>query len=577
MAQEDQPQAQQQTASAALLQAQIYPIAQPPRGPYPEQSIPRYSADRGLWAACFSGGGPRSFAASLGQMRGLHAAGVLPFFGAISCVSGGSWFGSLFSFAPAAYTDAQLLGPAVKPEDITVASLNQMQSGNLGNALLSLTNINLGLYFTRYLTDYYLGYLPFDKVWARVLNSTLLQTFQLDDTATLLTLNAQTLAAIRGRNPGLDADFFTLRADTPFFVAGSTQVYPLASLQHRDAIAIGRSPRIRATLAAAPEATVQNLPGQIYRHFEYTPGYTGTAQFFPNAGPGGVDFGNGYVESFAFDTPTPLRLTTPSVAAVPSGKFPFLLSDVIGSSSAALASLMDWFGYSGGFSYFDYWPIRNISKEPAVTYSFGDGGILENTGIVPLLRRGYRVIFAFVNTPFPVNSDDPGCVSGIDGQISRLFGLIPQEDYGNSQNTQIFATSQFAPLAAGLKAARAAGKAVVYSSQFPILPNNPFDLAPYTPTIFWLYNDLDASWFNRLPISVRQLFANSPPLDYLGNFPNYATVGQNESLDDYEYEVLYLTPRQINLLAHMWCTSVQDGFQSFSTTGQAFNTAVSPP
>jgi hypothetical protein len=87
-------------------------------------------------------------------------------------------------------------------------------------------------------------------------------------------------------------------------------------------------------------------------------------------------------------------------AAVPSGKYPFLLSDV--SGSAALASVMDLFGCSGGFSYFDYWPIRNIGQESAVTYSFGDGGILENTDVIPLLRRRYRVIFAFVNTPFPV-------------------------------------------------------------------------------------------------------------------------------------------------------------------------------
>src|SRR5262252_4477814 len=86
----------------------VYPIAQPPTGPYPEQSNPRYSAAAGLCAACFSGGGPRSFAASLGQMRGLHAAGVLPLLGAISCVSGGSWFGLPFSFARAAYDDGQL-------------------------------------------------------------------------------------------------------------------------------------------------------------------------------------------------------------------------------------------------------------------------------------------------------------------------------------------------------------------------------------------------------------------------------------------------------------------------------------
>jgi len=35
--------------------------------------------------------------------------------------------------------------------------------------------------------------------------------------------------------------------------------------------------------------------------------------------------------------------------------------------------------------------------------------------------------------------------------------------------------------------------------------------------------------------------------------------------------LLYLTPRQINLLAHMWCYTMLEGFQ---TGGQAFGVAL---
>jgi hypothetical protein len=192
--------------------------------------------------------------------------------------------------------------------------------------------------------------------------------------------------------------------------------------------------------------------------------------------------------------------------------------------------------------------------------------VLENIGIVPLLRRGYPVIFAFVNSPYPVNSDDSGCVDGIDGQISRLFGLIPANDFGNSQDTQIFATDQFSELAAGLKAARQSGGPVVYAGRFPIQPGNPFQLSPYEPQIFWLYNDLNETWFNELPVAVQDLFTSSPPSDYLGNFPNYATVGQND------YSLLYLSPRQVNLLADMWTFTV---LQGFAGSGRVFGTAVS--
>ena len=533
-------------AVADLRFAQTYPFAQPQSASYPEQGYARYSAAGGRWGACFSGGGPRAFSAALGQMRGLHAAGVLSQIGAISAVSGGSWFCTTFSFAPSALTDAQLLGPVVQPEQLTVRGLHQLDAPNLGALMPGLTDDSISELVTLYLAEYKFGYLPFDKIYARVLNELLLAPYGLDDTATLFTLNAATRAAIQARNPGLQADFHTLRTRTPFLIVGSTQIYPL-----------GGTPRH----PAAPG----DFSNQIYRSFEYTPLYTGTPQFFAGAGPGGVDFGGGYVESFAFDTPAPVGSSAGRIAVVPEGANPFLLSDVIASSSAAVASVLDVSGYSGGFPFFHYWPVENIGKEAVSDYSFGDGGVLENTGIVPLLRRRYPVIFAFVNTPYPTGSTSTGCVGGIDGQISRLFGLIPQQNLGNSQNTQLFATAQFAELAAGLAAARAAGQAVVHGGIYPVLPGNPFEVAPYAPQIFWVYNDLDESWFNRLPAAVRDLFNDNNPENQLANFPNYATVLQNQD------ELLLLTPRQVNLLSQMWGYSVQKGF---AQAGQAFGIEI---
>jgi len=552
-------------SAAAPRYSLVYPIEQPPNGPYPEQANPRYSAAGGKWGACFSGGGPRAFAAALGQMRGLHAAGVLPLVGAISCVSGGTWFGSPFSFASQSFDDDALLGPVVAPSLITVRELDRIDANCLGSVLPTLTDLYISVLYAYYVGQYLLGYLPYDKIWSRILNETILKPFGLDDTGTLFTLDQDSLALIRQRNQGFNVPFHTLRPDRPFFIAGGTQIYPLGDLERGSRLVRSHPARSRATRVARMDRSVTNLPGQVYRAFEYTPGYTGTPQFFPHAGIGGTDLGGGYVESFAFDTPTPLSVSGQNVAAVPAGQYPFLLSDVVGSSSAALASVMDEFGYSGGFPYFGYWPIDDIGKESAATYSFGDGGILENTGIVPLLRRGYKVIFAFVNSPFPVNSDDSGCVNGIDGQISRLFGFIPSDDYGSSQNTQIFASEQFAALATGLKAARAAGGPVVYADHYPILPSNPFQLVSYTPQIFWVYNDRNEAWFNELSGNVQDLFTDSDPFDYLGNFPHYATVFQNDG------ELLYLTPRQVNLLAHMWSFTVQRGFES---TGRAFDTDI---
>ncbi len=480
------------------LAALYYPTSQSPAQPFPEQAYPRFAAASGQWGVSFSGGGPRAFAAALGQMRGLFAAGALPHIGAISSVSGGTWFNAPFCFAPAAYSDAALLGPVVPPSAITLAGLASLAAPNLGAALSRLTNVQIGLLAALYIGEYQLGYLPFDKVWSRILNDCLLAPYGLDDDATSVTLNAATLAAIQGRNPGLAAPFYLPRAGRPFLIAGATQIYPTGSA----------SPRFvrRAGLA-----------GQIYRGFEYTPLYVGTPQLFPGTGPGGVDFGGGFVESFAFDTPAPSGTSAGNVAHVAAAAYPFLLSDAIGSSSAAVASVIDALTqYSAGFPQFSAWPMVNIGGESAATYSFGDGGVLENTGIVALLRRRYPVIFAFVNTSFPVNSTDPSCVSGIDGQITRLFGLIPSNNDGNTQNTQVFSTAQFAGLAAGLKAARNAGQAVVQASAYPVMPGNTFGIPAYTPQIFWVYNDMNMSWFNKVPVPVQSLLQSTNPSNYLG-------------------------------------------------------------
>ena len=51
-------------------------------------------------AVCFSGGGMRSMVATVGQLRGLAALGVLDRVGYLSSVSGSAWATVPFAFAP---------------------------------------------------------------------------------------------------------------------------------------------------------------------------------------------------------------------------------------------------------------------------------------------------------------------------------------------------------------------------------------------------------------------------------------------------------------------------------------------
>jgi hypothetical protein len=221
------------------------------------------------------------------------------------------------------------------------------------------------------------------------------------------------------------------------------------------------------------------------------------------------------------------------------------------------------------FPEFSYWPLVNIGQEQACTYSFGDGGILENTGIVPLLRRQYKVIFAFVNTPYPVGCTDEGCYEGVDGQITRLFGHIPKNDFGNGQDTQIFPSDQFDIVKNGLTQSKNAGRVVFAAGKFTIQTPNSFALEPYPGDghvlIFWMYNDLNANWKAQLQPDVRNLLESTNPGNYMLNFPNYSTVFQNE------YELLLLSAQQVNLLADMWSYNMISGF---SRNDQAFGVSL---
>jgi hypothetical protein len=535
---------------SATLNVRIIPTRLP-NAVYPEQSNPRFSAAAGRWGACFSGGGPRSCAASLGQMRGLVAAGAFSRIGAISCVSGGSWFGSMFTYATN-YTDAQLLGTYLDPGAITLTNIASIPSECIGSGLLNLSNTALG---TIALIEYALG-TPADKIWSRLMNATLLVPFGVGSGETYVALDAAQVDAIVARNPGLSrSSFVTQRPDRPFFIAGGTHIAVTPTVAPAGDLGARPGTDVTAQLA---NATVASLPGQHYEQFEYTASYAGDQQFSTDRGP----FGGGFVENVGFAQRAPTRPPQGDIVSVATNQYRFLLSDIIGSSSSAFASVALEIGIKAAVPQFDYFSPQRAGSDPGRIVPIGDGGILENIGIVPLLHRGYRVIFAFVNSAYPVGSLDTGCVDGIDGQISRLFGFIPQNDFGNSQKTQIFPSAQWLAVAAGLKRARAAGGPVVFADSYRILPDNPFGIPPYpnggTVQVFWLYNDLNQRWYNALQAPVQNAIQDRSADYPLWNLPAFYTVFQNTGL------LLWYSPEQINLLAHMWAYSVKTGFANLA-------------
>lgn len=74
------------------------------------------------------------------------------------------------------------------------------------------------------------------------------------------------------------------------------------------------------------------------------------------------------------------------------------------------------------------------------------------------------------------------------------------------------------------------------------------------------FNMRNQNWKSKLNQDIQTLLESKEAKNYMANFPNYATVGQNKSSDGWIAvpELLLLNPAQINLLADMWCYTIAE-------------------
>jgi hypothetical protein len=548
----------------ALLRTLVYPSNQQPV--YPELQLDRYSPSSHPIGVCFSGGGPRAMTCGMGQIRGLLQTPLYDLIGSISCVSGGSWFGSIFSLADPSISTGDLLGRTPKPGNITLDSAAQISAKNLAYGLTIIDNSTIMTTLAEEVAD---G-TPTNRLYARMLNDILLTNLGMNDVNRFFSLDANSVAQIVANNtPGLTArDFYTMRNNRPYFIAGATQIYPVD----------------------------EHL---VMRQFEYSPLYDGTSQFFPTGGSPKGPFGGGYVQNFAFDSSSPQAPDAQGRIFVDAPLHRFLISDVMGSSGAAPGSVLDSWGYPSLFPEFHYWAPRSAGTTPDPTVknmSIVDGGDLENTGIVALLRRHYPVILVGVNTSIPIN-DPQDTFEGIDFQIAALFGhepkdtqatreirrparalgpqrapaprfTVPEEEQTPDalrisipqQPIQVFPKADWPAVRDGLKKALAGGGTVTFTSEHQIYEQNPFGITPYPGkgkvTVVWLYNQRIAKWVSQLRPEVAAFLDSTDENEYMANFPNYNTVLQNGPW--YDKQLLLLTARQVNLLADMWTWAILD-------------------
>jgi Patatin-like phospholipase len=345
--------------------------------------------------------------------------------------------------------------------------------------------------------------------------------------------------------------------------------------------------------------------------FEYTPLYAGSA-YSPNGsdvtyGPGvSLLIGSGFVEPFvlggASSPAAPPAPCTPAAAGawcvnVAPPAAPFTLADASGASSAAFAAaveenpqvLVDHLHLRLGQKILldalielldsdeaqiqlaprtSYWPVTTSADAPDTLLTFGDGGNLENYGLIALLRRKVTQIVVFINTATPLNLDyDPAAPPGatdIDYNLTTLFGYTGRTAPPMLHN-QVFPQSEFAALVTALQSAKRNAGPVMATCVHTLAANSWWGVeGAGTVTILWVYNDRVPAWESLLPsttfldqhLGETTLAAaiaagnGTTPAGPLPHFPNYLTVDEDKLALD------ALTPLQVNLLAELSCWNV---------------------
>lgn len=481
----------------------------------------------------FSGGGTRSASSTLGQLRALKTLGWLDKkVKYISAVSGGSWAATPYTYLPDSISDQTFLGPSVLPEQLTLRDLDYARPKSLASAISDSV-----------ITDDFLIEalkLGGDETYARAVGNIFLEPFGLDDNSKFFTFHEQARDTIVSNNhKDLDQhyhlkaeDFYVVKNERPYLVVGGTVLRERNPLKTRKL------------------------------QVEYTPLYSGVKQYFEQAGRRSRAIGGGFIQSHAYDSKTPDEVPTANRYRVKVGRryHRFTLSDVVGSSGAAPEEFVRELGFFNlGFPEFRHWPLTFDDNQKAITdeeeYAHGDGGHLENVGIMPLLARKVTKIIVFINTPTPFKENDYSFTD----DLAPLFGR--KENTSDSKANvekievnQVLDMNKLDELLAGLDQCKSKGEPLVYADTYTVLKNEHYGIDSYEAKICWVYNNQVKNWENSIKdSSVKKLLAES---DDFNNFPHYKTFLQNPP------NIIDLSLRQVNLLAHLshWCVINKAGY-----------------
>jgi len=463
-------------------------------GDFPENALESLKQKENI-GITFSGGGTRSASATLGQLAALDKIGFLKRVKYISAVSGGGWTSIPYTFLPQAISDEKFFGPFEKdPSQFTVSKLNSVAHSSFAHSISETVIIDNFLKHTVLLAG--------DETFARAIGDVFLRKFGLHDLNRSFTFEQQTE----------NSSLYQPKKDRPFLIVGATLLTEK----------FGKVP------------------------IELTPYYTGVRKHFQQ---GKSSFGGHYVSSYAYDSHPPTapfpkdkdHMTLEKVAASTQENF-FTLSDVAGSTGAAPQEIIHRLGCgSFGFPEFRHWGLSatrdsfNTSKETP----HGDGGLLENLGVMPLFARQTERVIVFINTKQPLES-----ISSAASSLRPLFGKVRSaEDEGEFATNVVLegGHEKYEALIHALLQKKSAGEALIHTDRYQVLTNDHYGVkTPYIARITWVYNDRVPTLEAQLPDEVRRQIGWGS----FERFPHYRTFFENFP------RVIDLSQEQVSLLSH---------------------------
>ena len=454
-------------------------------------------------AVCFSGGGTRSMVATIGQLRGLAALGLLARTGYLSCVSGSAWAAVPYLFAA---DGPRRLGAVTPPGALRVGALERIDPDSLlapatGGFRETLEGLDAD------------PAVPPTEVWIRAVGATFLESYGLND-------RDRAVGCAAGAVMGGEADTgdrHRPRDPQPFPVVHATLNWPES-----------RGP------------DQQRVP------FEMTPLYAGVGRRRRlRAGQrrrrtvGGILLEPAAAGCLAPETPP----AADGRVTVRPPRRPLSLALALGASSALNRPDRDVRAYP----HLRTWTLPGPDGGPDVEDDLlTDGGDLDPLALLGMLRRKVTRIVVFLNSVWPLASGhdparwpEPG---EIDPALPPLFG----EDSPRWPHNRVFPREGYRTLVTGLQDARREGRPRAVTTRLPVLGNDWWGIdGGWEVSVCWVYGSRVDQWETRLPEATRTLLFTPDDSGPAARFPHYLTVGQNAGA------LTRLTPLQANLLAEL--------------------------